>query len=46
MCGHGTIAVGMATAVVIDAQKIDAFAWLTNEKLDAGDTNTRKTYIR
>lgn len=34
------------TATVIDAGKIDAFARLMNEKLDAGDTNTRKAYIR
>ena len=34
------------TSAAIDARKIDAFARLMNEKLDAGDTNTRKTYIR
>ena len=34
------------TAAVIDAEKINAFARLMNEKLDAGDTNTRKAYIR
>jgi hypothetical protein len=32
-------------AVAIYAQKIDAFARLMNDKLDAGDTNTRKGYI-
>ncbi|WP_456727439.1 recombinase zinc beta ribbon domain-containing protein [Bradyrhizobium sp. USDA 3364] len=30
----------------IDAQKIDAFARLMNDKLDTGDPNTRKGYIR
>ncbi len=34
------------TAAAIDARKIDAFARLMNQKLDAGDTNTRKAYIR
>ncbi|MBN8968403.1 MAG: hypothetical protein J0G95_08065 [Rhizobiales bacterium] len=33
------------TATVIDVQKIDAFARLMNDKLDAGDTNARKGYI-
>jgi site-specific DNA recombinase len=33
-------------AAVINAEKIDAFARLMNAKLDAGDTNTRKAYIR
>ena len=35
-----------STAAAIDAGKIDAFARLMTEKLDAGDTNTRKAYIR
>lgn len=35
-----------ATATAIDAVKIDAFARLMAEKLDAGDTHARKTYIR
>jgi site-specific DNA recombinase len=30
----------------IDAQKIDTFARIMNDKLDTGDTNTRKAYIR
>ena len=34
------------TAAAVDAQKIDAFARLMSDKLDAGDTNTRKAYIR
>ena len=34
------------TAAAINAEKIDAFARLMNVKLDAGDTNTRKGYIR
>ena len=34
------------TATMIDAAKIDAFAQLMNEKLDTGDTNARKGYIR
>ncbi len=40
---HARAQCGIAAA--IDAQKIDAFARLMNEKLDAGDTNTRKAYI-
>ncbi len=34
------------TVTTIDSAKIDAFARLMNEKLDTGDTNARKTYIR
>lgn len=34
------------TAAAVDAQKIDAFARLMSDKLDASDTNTRKAYIR
>jgi site-specific DNA recombinase len=34
------------TVTTIDATKIDAFARLMNEKLDTGDTNARKAYIR
>ncbi|WP_371422029.1 recombinase family protein [Tardiphaga sp.] len=34
------------TVAAIDAQKIDAFARLMTEKLDNGDTNARKGYIR
>jgi len=34
------------TAAAIDAGKMDAFARLMSEKLEAGDTNTRKAYIR
>ena len=34
------------TVTTIDATKIDAFARLMNEKLDSGDTNARKSYIR
>lgn len=34
------------TVAAIDAQKIDAFARLMSEKLDNGDTNARKGYIR
>ena len=34
------------TVTTIDAAKIDAFARLMNEKLDTGDTNARRTYIR
>jgi hypothetical protein len=33
-------------AAAVNAEKIDAFARLMNAKLDAGDTNTRKGYIR
>lgn len=33
------------TAAAVNAEKIDAFARLMNAKLDAGDTNTRKSYI-
>lgn len=35
-----------APAAAVNAEKIDAFARLMNAKLDAGDTNTRKGYIR
>ncbi len=35
---------GMVTT--IDSAKIDAFARLMNEKLDNGDTNARRNYIR
>lgn len=41
---HARAQCGMAAAV--NAEKIDAFARLMNAKLDAGDTNTRKGYIR
>jgi len=34
------------TVAAIDAQKIDAFARLMTDKLDNGDTNARKGYIR
>jgi site-specific DNA recombinase len=34
------------TAAAIDAQRIDAFARLMNQKLDTGDTNSRNGYIR
>jgi site-specific DNA recombinase len=34
------------TVTTIDSAKIDAFARLMNEKLDNGDTNARRTYIR
>lgn len=34
------------TVTTIDSAKIDAFARLMNEKLDAGDTSARKAYIR
>jgi hypothetical protein len=34
------------TVATIDAAKIDAFARLMSEKLDNGDTNARKGYIR
>ena len=34
------------TVAAIDAQKIDAFARLMSDKLDNGDTNARKGYIR
>ena len=34
------------TVTTIDSAKIDAFARLMNEKLDTGDTNARKSYIR
>ena len=34
------------TAAAVNAEKIDAFARLMNAKLDTGDTNTRKSYIR
>jgi len=34
------------TVTTIDPTKIDAFARLMNEKLDTGDTNARKSYIR
>ena len=40
---HARAQCGMAAAV--SAEKIDAFAQLMNAKLDASDTNTRKTYI-
>ncbi|WP_309774348.1 recombinase family protein [Nitrobacter vulgaris] len=33
-------------AAAVNAEKIDAFARLMKSKLDAGDTNTRKGYIR
>jgi len=35
-----------STAATIDPAKIDAFARLMTEKLDNGDTNARKGYIR
>lgn len=35
-----------STAATIDPAKIDAFARLMTQKLDDGDTNTRKGYIR
>ncbi|WP_396604954.1 recombinase family protein [Bradyrhizobium sp. YCK136] len=41
---HARAQCGMAAAVT--AEKIDAFARLMNAKLDGGDTNTRKVYIR
>jgi DNA invertase Pin-like site-specific DNA recombinase len=41
---HAHAQCGMPAAV--NAEKIDAFARLMNAKLDAGDTNTRKGYIR
>jgi hypothetical protein len=41
---HARARCGMVAT--IDAQKIDAFARLMNNKLDTGDTNTRKGYIR
>ena len=34
------------TVTTINSAKIDAFARLMNEKLDNGDTNARRTYIR
>jgi site-specific DNA recombinase len=34
------------SVTTIDSAKIDAFARLMNEKLDTGDTNARKAYIR
>src|SRR5665811_1300590 len=34
------------TVTTIDSAKIDAFARLMTEKLDNGDTNARKGYIR
>ena len=34
------------TVATIDPAKIDAFARLMTEKLDNGDTNARKGYIR
>jgi hypothetical protein len=34
------------TVTKIDSAKTDAFARLMNEKLDSGDTNVRKSYIR
>ncbi len=34
------------TVAAIDAQKIDAFARLMTDKLDNGDTNARRGYIR
>ena len=34
------------TVAAINAEKIDAFARLMTDKLSAGDTNTRKAYIR
>lgn len=34
------------TSAAIDAQRIDAFARLMSDKLDAGDINTSKAYIR
>ncbi len=34
------------TVTTIDSTKIDTFARLMNEKLDTGDTNARKAYIR
>jgi hypothetical protein len=34
------------TVTTIDSAKIDAFARLMTEKLDTGDTNARKSYIR
>jgi site-specific DNA recombinase len=34
------------TVATIDSVKIDAFARLMTEKLDTGDTNARKGYIR
>jgi len=33
-------------ATKIDPAKIDAFARLVNEKLDTGDVNVRRSYIR
>lgn len=41
---HARAQCGAAAAV--NAEKINAFARLMNAKLDAGDTNTRKGYIR
>jgi site-specific DNA recombinase len=37
---------GCGTSAAIDAQKINAFARLMSDKLDTGDINTRKGYIR
>ena len=34
------------TVTTIDSDKIDAFARLMTEKLDNGDTNARRSYIR
>lgn len=34
------------TVTKIDSAKTDAFARFMNEKLDSGDTNARKSYIR
>ena len=34
------------TLTKIDSAKPDAFARAMNEKLDSGDTNARKSYIR
>ncbi|MBV8770602.1 MAG: recombinase family protein, partial [Hyphomicrobiales bacterium] len=34
------------TAMAIDAEKIQAFSRLMTEKLDNGDVNSRKSYIR
>jgi hypothetical protein len=38
--------VQMGTAIVIDVEKIDAFARLFTEKLENGDIKARKGYIR